>query len=79
MLVGMVPTTGGSATLSSLSLNLSSWAGRSVSITVYKLANQGPQMLPLLSDTVVASSSATVNFSATLADHDALLVLVQAL
>lgn len=79
VLVGMVPTTGGSATLSSLSLNLSAWAGRSVSITVYKLANQGPQLLPLSSDTVVASSSATVNFSATLADHDALLVLVQAL
>ncbi len=77
VLIGFVPTKGNAA-VTSLTLDLSAWAGRSVSVTAYRLTNQAPLALAMAPVDVVASASTTVSFSATVADNDALLILVQA-
>jgi hypothetical protein len=77
VLIGFVPTRD-NATVTSLTLDLSAWTGRSVTVTAYHLANQAPLALAMAPVGVVASASTAVRFSATMAENDALLIMVQA-
>ena len=77
-LIGFVPSNSGSATLSSLTLNLASWAGRTVSVSAFKFANQGPQPLAVTPASVVAGPNVLVNVSATLAGLEAIVFFVEA-
>ena len=78
VLIGFVPSNSGSTTLSSLTLNLAPWAGRTVSVSAYQFANQGPQALAVMPASVVASASVPVTVSATLAGSDAVVFFVEA-
>jgi hypothetical protein len=49
-----------------------------VSVTAYHLANQAPLALAMAPVGVVASASTAVRFSATMAENDVLLIMVQA-
>lgn len=77
-LIGFVPSNGGSATLSSLTLNLAPWAGRTVSVSAFKFANQGPQALAVTPASVVAGASVPVSVSTSMAGLDAILFFVEA-
>jgi len=77
VLIGFAPTAG-TATVTSLTLDLSAWTGRNVIVSAYHLANQAPLALAIAPVGVVASASTTVRFSATMAEKDALLIMVQA-
>ncbi len=79
VLTGFVSATGASATLSGATLNLAAWAGRSVAVTGYQIAGQGLQALSVTPATVNASASTTISFSATLNDHDVVLIFLEAL
>jgi hypothetical protein len=79
VLIGFVPVVMSDAAVTSLTLDLSAWAGRRVSVTAYHLANQAPVALAIAPAEVIASASTAIGFSAPLADKDALLILVQAL
>ena len=80
VLIGFEPNNSSSSTtLSGLTLNLAPWAGRTVAISAYKFATQGPQPLTITPATVVASASVAVTYSATLAGSEAILFFVEAL
>ena len=78
VLIGFDPSSSGGVALSSLTLNLAPWAGRTVSVSAYQFANQGPQALAVTPASVVASASVPVTVSATLAGSDAVLFFVEA-
>ena len=78
VLIGFDPSSSGGVALSSLTLNLAPWAGRTVSVSAYQFANQGPQALAVTPASVVASASVPVTVSATLAGPDAVLFFVEA-
>jgi hypothetical protein len=78
VLIGFVPVTTQSATVTSLTLDLSAWAGRSVTVTAYHLANQAPRALAVTPAGVIASASTAISFSAAMAGSDAVLIMVQA-
>lgn len=79
VLIGFDPVPNSNSTVTSLTLDLSTWAGRRVSLIGYHLNNRAPSELAITPVDVSASASTTVNFSTTLSDNDALLILVQAL
>lgn len=76
-LIGFGPSNDGTATLSSLTLNLAPWTGKMVSVSAYRFANQGPQALTVIPASVVASPSVSVSVSTTLSGADAVLFLVK--
>ena len=79
VLIGFEPANDGSTTtLSSLTLNLAPWAGRTVLVSAFKFANQGPQTLAVTPTSVVAGPSVSVTVSTTLTGLDALLIFVEA-
>ena len=78
VLSGFVADGTGSVPLSSVTLNLAAWAGRRVSVSAYRIGNQGPQTLAVTPASVVAGPSVSVNVSTTLAGVDAVLFLVGA-
>ena len=78
VLIGFEPNNSGSVALTSLALNLTPWAGRTVTVSAYQFGNQGPQALTVTPASVVASASVAVTVSASLGGSDAVLFLVEA-
>lgn len=77
VLIGFGPGNDGTATLSSLTLNLAPWTGKMVSVSAYRFANQGPRALTVIPASVVASPSVSVSVSTSLSGADAVLFLVK--
>lgn len=67
-----------SASLTSVTLNLGVWSGKTVTLKAYRLSNRGPQLLGTAPAAVAASGAVTFSVPGTLVDNDVLLLLVQA-
>lgn len=78
VLIGFEPNNSGSVALTSVTLNLAPWAGRTVLVSAYQFGNQGPRALTVTPASVVASASMPVSVSASLGGSDAVLFLVEA-
>lgn len=78
VLIGFEPNNSGSVALSSVTLNLAPWAGRTVLVSAYQFGNHGPQALTVTPAAVVASASVSITVSASLGGSDAVLFLVEA-
>lgn len=80
VIIGFIPSGSTSTTtLTGATLNLSAWNGRTVSVTAYQFANQGPQLLTVTPASVLASSSVPISIaSLTPGAQDAVVFLVQA-
>jgi len=66
-----------SLSLTSVTLDLSAWSGKIVTLKAYRLSTQGPLLLGTAPAMVAASSAVTFSLPAALNDYDALLLLVQ--
>lgn len=77
VLVAFTPDRIGTS-LTSVTLNLGAWTGKSATLRAYRLSNQGPQLLATTPDAVAASGAVTFSVTGTLAGNDVLLLLVQA-